>query len=66
MKGLEWIKTLDENDKYNFVASFSASENEKEEIHREFLKFLNKIESIVKKASNKNLYQLNFDLFKWL
>ncbi len=66
LKGIEWSKSLEVKDKYNFVASFTASDEDKENIRLEFLKFLNKVEKIVKRSDSKKLYQLNFDLFKWL
>lgn len=66
LKSIEWSKKLDKKDKYNFTASFTASNSDKEKIHIEYLSFLNKVEGIVSKSKSKNLYQINFDLFKWL
>jgi len=66
LKGIEKLKILEEQDKYNFTASFSGSDSEKEAIKLEFLKLLKKIEKIVKKGKNNHLYQIHFDLFKWL
>ena len=66
MKGIEWIKGLETKDKYNFTVSFTSDEETKENIRIEFLNFLKKIEKLVTKAPSENLYQLNFDLFKWL
>lgn len=66
LKSIEWAKKIEFNDKYNFVASFTASEEDKEKIRLEFMSFLKKTEAIVKDSPSKNLYQINFDLFKWL
>lgn len=66
LKSIEWTKRLAEGDKYNFVASFTASEEDKEKIRLEFMRFLKKTESVVKNSNGENLYQINFDLFKWL
>jgi len=66
LKGIEWVKSLETKDKYNFTASFTSDEKTKEGIRIEFLNFLKKIEKYVTKAPSENLYQLNFDLFKWL
>lgn len=66
LKSLEQLKNLSARDKYNFLVSFSASEEDKEKIRIEFLHFLNKVEKIVKKSKSENLYQMNFDLFNWL
>lgn len=66
LKSTEWIKSLEEGDKYNFLATFSSTEEDKEKIRIEFLHFLKKVEKIVKDSPPEKLYQINFDLFKWL
>jgi DNA-binding MarR family transcriptional regulator len=66
MKSIEWVKTLETKDKYNFTVSFTSDEKTKETIRIEFLNFLKKVEKHVSKAPSESLYQLNFDLFKWL
>ncbi len=63
---MEWEKGLEQNDKYNFTVSFTANEEAKEKIRLEFLKMLNFIEKAVTQAPSEKLYQMNFDLFKWL
>lgn len=65
LKSLEWIKAINSDDKYNFTVSFTSDDNDKENIRLEFMKFLKKVEGIVKKSKSKNIYQMNFDLFKW-
>lgn len=66
LKSIEWGKRLDDQNKYNFITSFTASEEDKDTIRYEFMSFLKKVEVIVKHSKSKNLYQMNFDLFKWL
>lgn len=66
LKCLEKLKALEQKDKYNFLVTFSAEEEDKEKIRIEFLNFIKKVETIVKKSPPKSLYQMNFDLFKWL
>jgi hypothetical protein len=66
IKSNEWIKKVEDKDKYNFCVSFTAEEKDKEIIYFEFMKFLKKVEAVVKNAKSKNLFQMNFDLFKWL
>jgi hypothetical protein len=66
LKAFEWNKTLEEKDKYNFTVSFTANDETKEKIRLEFLKILKSVEKDVSNAPSKNLYQMSFDLFKWL
>lgn len=66
LKSLEKLKSLSSEDKYNFLVTFSSKEKDKEKIRIEFLNFIKKVESIVKKSEKENLYQMNFDLFKWI
>jgi len=66
LKSLEKTKSLAAKDKYNFIASFTCDDESKELIRLEYMKFLNKVEKYVSKAPSKGLYQMNFDLFKWL
>lgn len=66
LKSIEWLKRLESDEKYNFNVTFSASDKDREQIRIEFMSFIKKVENIVKNSTSKNLYQLNFDLFKWL
>lgn len=66
IKAMEWEKSLDTADKYNFTVSFTADEQTKENIRLEFLKMLKTIEELVSKAPSETLYQMNFNLFKWI
>lgn len=65
-KSLEWTKSLEDHDKYNFSANFTASEEDKEKIRIKFMSFLKDVEKIVKDSPSENLYQISFDLFKWI
>lgn len=66
LKSIEWTKFLETKDKYNFTVSFTSDEETKEKIRIEFLNYLKTIEKLVSKAPSKKLYQLNFDLHKWI
>lgn len=66
LKSIEWIKGLETKDKYNFTVSFTSDEQAKEKIRIEFLNFLKRVETLVSKAPSESLYQLNFDLHKWI
>lgn len=66
MKSIEWMKKIEKEDQYSFNVSFTATDKDREKIRLEFMKFLKKVEGIVKDSPSKGLYQLNFDLFKWL
>lgn len=65
LKSQEHIKKVSPDNKYNFIATFSADEKSHEEIRIEFMKYLKKVETIVKRAPRKDLYQIHYDLFKW-
>jgi uncharacterized protein (TIGR02147 family) len=53
-------------DAYNFAVLFSATEETKNFVHEQFLKFLQAVQPNVKDAPAENVFQMNFDLFKWL
>lgn len=59
------VKFLDEADSYNMSACFSADEKSRKEVHKLFMEFLNKAKTKIDQSSDKNLYQINFDLFRW-
>jgi uncharacterized protein (TIGR02147 family) len=48
-----------------FSVTFTADDKARGLIHEAFLKFLREMESIVKAAESKEVYQINFDLFPW-
>lgn len=59
------MQALPDSEKYNFAVTFSADAETRENIQREFLKFLKAIEGMVKDAPAKDVYGLSFDLFRW-
>ena len=66
LQSLQKMKVLNEEESYNFSVCFSADLKVQSEIRNEFMKFLKRTEKLVKASPAKNMYQLNFDLFKWL
>lgn len=58
-------QSLPDDEKFNFMLTFSADDETREKIQREFMKFLKTIEEDVKAAPSKEIYGLSFDLFKW-
>lgn len=65
LKSQEHIKKLSNDNKYNFIVTFSADEADHEKIRIEFMNYLKKVETIVKKSDPKDLYQMSYNLFKW-
>jgi len=59
------IHLTNAEDKYDFSVVFSADDETKREIHQAFMQFLKKIKKNVEKAPAKEVYQMNFDLFRW-
>jgi uncharacterized protein (TIGR02147 family) len=51
------------DDVYSFSANFASSKKSKEEIRKEFLKFLEIAQKISKSSKSEELFQINFDLF---
>lgn len=64
--GLSKCQQLTTDDTYNFSVVFSCTEKAKSEIQAEYFKFINKVQSIVSDSKGKHVFQLNYDLFKWL
>jgi uncharacterized protein (TIGR02147 family) len=56
---------IPEEEKYNFSVTFSADAAARENIQREYLLFLKKVEAIVKEAPSEEIFGLRFDLFRW-
>lgn len=65
LKSQEHIKKLSNDNKYNFLVTFSADEADHEKIRIEFMNYLKKVEAIVKRSNPKDLYQMSYNLFKW-
>lgn len=59
------LQRLPDEAKYGFSVLFSADPETREKIQREFLKFLQTIEPLVKTAPPEELYGMRFDLFQW-
>ncbi len=55
-----------EEDKQSFMGTFTADEETFELLRKRLREFLKEIEGLVAPAPSRNLYQLNFDLFRWL
>jgi hypothetical protein len=60
------LQTLNEDEKHNFMGTFSADPETAAEIKKKFRDFLKDVERLVIKAPSKNVFQMSFDLFKWL
>ncbi len=65
MRSIHRLSELDEDEKYSFSATLSASPEAKAQIQAEFIKFLKKAKEVVSSAPAKTVYQINFDLFNW-
>jgi len=57
---------IDEEDKHGFLVTFSADPEAFQRVKTLFRRFLEEIEAVVLKAPSREVYQLSFDLFKWL
>jgi len=62
---LERLNTINEQNAYNFTVVFSTDKLTKEKIHKNFLQFLKDTQTLVEKGKEEEVYQMNFDLFKW-
>lgn len=59
------VQSLPDAEKFNFAVTFSADAETRDQVQREFLKFLKSIESLVKDAPAHDVFGLSFDLFRW-
>lgn len=64
-KSLTHQQSLPPDKRYNFAVTFTADNDTRERIHRQFLDFLTEIESWVNEAPSDEVFQMNFDLFNW-
>ena len=55
-----------EEEKQSLLATFTMDERGFEDLKKEFNVFLKKAEEISKKSTHQNVFQINFDLFKWI
>lgn len=64
------LQHTDEDDKYSFLATFTSDPEGFKLIQQEFNTFLKKVEKICtrseKPSFHRNVFQLNFDLLKWM
>ncbi len=61
----ELLRT-EEKDKHSILVSFTADELAFEKIKVAHNRFMKEVELIAKDAKNEGVYQINFDVFKWL
>lgn len=64
-KSIDQMQRLKQDQTVSFSATFSSTPEDKTAIHRAFLEFISKTETIVKNTERKHVYQMNFDLFPW-
>jgi len=64
LKAIEYQQKLDNDSDYFFTSSFSATESTRDEIKQKFLEFLGWVGKKVENADAKEVFHLNFDLFK--
>lgn len=65
LQSLQKINATGESDKFFFNVVLSCDEATRKSIHEEFLKFIKVAEKLVQDSPAKDVYQLNFDLFRW-
>jgi uncharacterized protein (TIGR02147 family) len=60
------LTRTEEKNKHSFIVTFSMDYKGFERAKDEFQTFLKKIENIASTSKDEQVYQLNFDLFRWL
>lgn len=65
IKSLEKIDKVKEKEAYSFSVAFSSEPKVHDQIREKFLIFLEEVQTLVQKSNEKQVYQINFDLFKW-
>ncbi|MEQ1877818.1 MAG: DUF4423 domain-containing protein [Bdellovibrionia bacterium] len=65
-KGAAQLNNTPEDEKHCFMGTFSADPETFAQIKSRFQAFLKEAEALVTKAPSKSVYQMNFDLFKWV
>lgn len=60
------LNRTEEEHKQAFVVTFTMDEHGFEGIKEEFQAFLKRVEQISSKCRDEHLYQLSFDLFRWI
>lgn len=57
---------LTDEERYGFVVAFAANPSVFEKVREDFREYIRTIEKLALPAEKKNVYQLNFDVFKWI
>ena len=57
---------VDINNKHNFIVTFTSDKDTQDSIKREFSLFLKRVQELVTKRPNDEVYQMQFDLFRWI
>lgn len=59
------LQKTPEGEKYSFMVSFATDPAVIETIKDDFRAFIRRVEQVASQGEKKDVYQLNFDLFKW-
>ncbi len=65
LKALERLEKTAADDSYGISVVFTATEEVRRKVQSRFLAFLKEIEDEVRPAESAEVYQMNFDLFRW-
>lgn len=65
LRGQQHQRSIRPEENYAFSLTFTGSQEAREALHSEFLKFLKRAEQIVKDAPSQEVFQMNFNLFPW-
>jgi hypothetical protein len=65
LKAIEKMDLGNKKDFYSFSVVFSADEKVRQQAHQLFLKYIGEVQCLVQNSTEKEVYQLNFDLLKW-
>jgi hypothetical protein len=65
LKAIEKMDSLEKNEFYSFTVVFSTEESVRKQARELFLKYLEEVQTLVQRSSEKDVYRINFDLFKW-
>lgn len=60
------LQQVEEDEKHSFLTTFTLSPHDFDKVKGEFQTFIQKVEKIVQNSNAQSVYQINFDLFKWL
>jgi len=63
---LQRLQKTEEADKVSFLATFTMDEPGFKKVKDEFQVFLKRIEKIATQSESQQVYQLSFDLFRWV